>query len=231
MTTYERISHTHCFNQSNPPCGKKAHAQCCLCDAMLAKEKYKQYPKGDYCPYCKEDNISFEHSHPSTVSNEKCEEVRISKHVETLCGLDLPCPVHTSTVSKEKCEHAHCRCMNLDKQCPKKHYSDCIKPSPVAEQEGWKDSYKGKLWSTAVQKCFEAPMVEVAIQHLLRRIDENHQKEISETLSRHNLALVEAVKKMKYGQPLLGTPETTERVMIAVDSALDAVIEIIKPKV
>jgi len=74
MTNYERISHTHCFNQSNPPCGKKAHAQCCLCDAMLAKEKYKQYPKGDYCPYCKEDNISFEHSHPSTVSNEKCAE-------------------------------------------------------------------------------------------------------------------------------------------------------------
>ena len=32
MTTYERISHTHCFNQPKPPCGKKAHAQCCLCD-------------------------------------------------------------------------------------------------------------------------------------------------------------------------------------------------------
>lgn len=43
----------------------------------------------------------------------------------------------------------------------------------------WKDSYNGKLWSTAVQKCFEAPFAEVAIQHLLQRIDEQHQKELS----------------------------------------------------
>lgn len=33
-------------------------------------------------------------------------------------------------------------------------------------------SYKDKLWSTAVQKAFEAPFPEVAIQHLLHRVDE-----------------------------------------------------------
>lgn len=44
----------------------------------------------------------------------------------------------------------------------------------------WKDSYKGKLWSTAVQKCFEAPFVEVAIQHLLMKIDEKHQTEMAD---------------------------------------------------
>lgn len=48
------------------------------------------------------------------------------------------------------------------------------------EQAEWKDSYKGKLWSTAVQKCFEAPFVEVAIQHLLFTIDKKHQKELVE---------------------------------------------------
>ncbi len=43
----------------------------------------------------------------------------------------------------------------------------------------WKDSYKGKLWSTAVEKCFQAPFVQVAIQHLLMRIDEKHQEELA----------------------------------------------------
>ena len=47
-------------------------------------------------------------------------------------------------------------------------------------EEDWKNSHKGKLWSTAVQKCFEAPFVEVAIQHLLFRIDQNHQKMLEE---------------------------------------------------
>ena len=42
----------------------------------------------------------------------------------------------------------------------------------------WKDSYKSKLWSSAVQKCFEAPFVEVAIQHLLQTIDTKHQQEL-----------------------------------------------------
>ena len=43
----------------------------------------------------------------------------------------------------------------------------------------WKDSHKGKLWSTAVEKCFQAPFVQVAIQHLLMRIDEKHQEELA----------------------------------------------------
>lgn len=47
--------------------------------------------------------------------------------------------------------------------------------------EEWKDSYKGKLWSTAVQKCFESPFVEVAIQHMLQTIDAIHQKELAAT--------------------------------------------------
>lgn len=43
----------------------------------------------------------------------------------------------------------------------------------------YKDSYKGKLWSTAVQKCFEAPFPEVAMQYLLNRV---HQHSRIETL-------------------------------------------------
>lgn len=57
-----------------------------------------------------------------------------------------------------------------------------LKPTVNAstvEEENWKDSYKGKLWSTAVQKAFEAPFVEVAIQHLLFAIDKKHQQELS----------------------------------------------------
>lgn len=33
------------------------------------------------------------------------------------------------------------------------------------------DSYKGKLWSTAIQKAFEAPSPEVALQHLLNIVE------------------------------------------------------------
>lgn len=36
--------------------------------------------------------------------------------------------------------------------------------------ESFSDSYNGKYWSTAVQKCFEAPFVEVAVQYLLMRV-------------------------------------------------------------
>ena len=32
------IDHTHCFNQETPPCGKKAHARCCLCEAVNKKD-------------------------------------------------------------------------------------------------------------------------------------------------------------------------------------------------
>ncbi len=47
-----------------------------------------------------------------------------------------------------------------------------------AEQRGadravdYKDSYKGKLWSTAIQKAFEAPFPEVAIQYLLNKVEQ-----------------------------------------------------------
>lgn len=59
----------------------------------------------------------------------------------------------------------------------------------------WKDSYKGKLWSTAVQKCFEAPFVEVAIQHLLQKIDEKHQLELTQSRLQYQQELVETMEK------------------------------------
>lgn len=31
----------------------------------------------------------------------------------------------TIEYTEKKCEHPHCRCMNLDKQCPNFHYADC----------------------------------------------------------------------------------------------------------
>jgi hypothetical protein len=49
-------------------------------------------------------------------------------------------------------------------------YYDAIKVHGVIDDflaESTIDNWHGKLWSTAVQKCFEAPFVEVAIQHLL----------------------------------------------------------------
>jgi hypothetical protein len=32
------------------------------------------------------------------------------------------------------------------------------------------DDYRGKLWSTAIQKCWEAPFPLVAMQYLLQRV-------------------------------------------------------------
>ncbi len=37
------------------------------------------------------------------------------------------------------------------------------------EQEMF-DNYRGKSWSTAIQKCFEAPFPLVAMQYLLQRV-------------------------------------------------------------
>lgn len=51
---------------------------------------------------------------------------------------------------------------------------------------------------------------------------------VEKLLSHQKEELVEAVKKLKYQTPLLGTPETTERVMLAVNSALDDVLKIIQ---
>ncbi len=50
------------------------------------------------------------------------------------------------------------------------------------EKENDFDSYKGKLWSTAVQKAFEAPFPEVAIQHLLMRVYQKARIEAFEEL-------------------------------------------------
>jgi len=31
---YDKKSHAHCWTSENPPCGKKAHARCCLCEEI-----------------------------------------------------------------------------------------------------------------------------------------------------------------------------------------------------
>lgn len=65
------------------------------------------------------------------------------------------------------------------------------------EEIEWKDSYKGKLWSTAVQKCFEAPFVEVAIQHMFFKIDEIHKKEMADLLHSHTEEMAKKVEGLK----------------------------------
>lgn len=46
----------------------------------------------------------------------------------------------------------------------------------------WKDSWRGKLWSSAVQEAFHAPFPEVAIQHLLRKVHQAAQIEMLEAI-------------------------------------------------
>ncbi|MBP9771443.1 MAG: hypothetical protein KBD16_00750 [Candidatus Pacebacteria bacterium] len=51
--------------------------------------------------------------------------------------------------------------------------------------EDFKDSYKGKLWSTAIQKAMEAPFPEVALQYLLNRVELKTRVDVlKEVLSR-----------------------------------------------
>lgn len=40
---YETRSHTHCFNQDNPPCGLPGKHRCCLCE--ITEEEFKQKQK------------------------------------------------------------------------------------------------------------------------------------------------------------------------------------------
>lgn len=45
-----------------------------------------------------------------------------------------------------------------------------------------RDSYRGKLWSTAVQIAMTAPFPEVAMQHLLAKVHQKARIEILEEL-------------------------------------------------
>lgn len=51
----------------------------------------------------------------------------------------------------------------------------------------------------------------------------------AQELERRDGELREAIEGMKYSQPLLGTPETTERIMIAVNTTLDEVVGLLTP--
>lgn len=44
IENYDKKSHAHCWTSKNPPCGKKAHARCCLCDIPA--------PKNGCCDKC-----------------------------------------------------------------------------------------------------------------------------------------------------------------------------------
>lgn len=48
---------------------------------------------------------------------------------------------------KGKCTGAHCKCMNLDKQCPNFHYGDhdCPFDSKPPEKELWEDKFNKKF--------------------------------------------------------------------------------------
>lgn len=48
------------------------------------------------------------------------------------------------------------------------------------------DNYKGKLWSTAIQKCWEAPFPLVAMQYLLQRVLTQQKKEIVEMIEKED---------------------------------------------
>lgn len=41
---YERRSHTHCMDQTTPPCGMplEKHTQCCLCDVKVEEKEEKK---------------------------------------------------------------------------------------------------------------------------------------------------------------------------------------------
>lgn len=47
-------------------------------------------------------------------------------------------------------------------------YDDLVKTLIIEAEEF--DNYRGKLWSTAIQKCWEAPFPLVAMQYLLQRV-------------------------------------------------------------
>ncbi len=91
-----------------------------------------------------------------------------------------------------------------------------VKKEILDEEIGdWKDSYKGKLWSTCVEKAFTAPFQEVAVQYLLKRIDEKHQIEI--TLAEEALLerVREKVEKKNKVKPELHADNLEARLLIS----------------
>ena len=109
------------------------------------------------------------------------------------------------------------RCQNCKRVFTKEGKNLSDKPSPVDEQEGWE-----KTVNDFIRKwCGENAA------HLLDS-DENDGERLRQTLSRHNLSLVEAVKKLYV---YADESKASSGEMGMFNSALDAVIEIIKPKV
>lgn len=69
---------------------------------MRKEGKFTQYPKGGYCPYCREYNIEHEHSHPTPKPTEKCGECLFCLRNEP-CIKIVPVKSPTPTPEKEKC--------------------------------------------------------------------------------------------------------------------------------
>lgn len=90
---------------------------------------------------------------PHTDAQKCCERCKYLEQVNDFYGVE------------ERCKSKNCPCHTLH--------------TTSSNEDNWKDSFEGKLWSTAVQKCFEAPFPEVAIQHLLFRISQKHRTEIA----------------------------------------------------
>lgn len=81
---------------------------------------------------------------------------------------------------KECCKY-HCRCMNLDKSCPKPHFMDknCICPRP--ENPKFKDN-KEPWWAEEFARVFHgkliAPEYKDILRNFIRQVEEGARKDI-----------------------------------------------------
>lgn len=102
-------------------------------------------------------------------------------------------------------------------------------PAPEQKEMPWLDSFQGKLWSTAIHVAFKAPFKETAVQHLINRICEKHEKEKAQQSERIR-KLVEGLK-IKH-EPIMGgsgstvsAPSHTETLELGWNKALEALQE------
>lgn len=202
MPTYDNKGGKHKFCGVCSACKfimttNKTNKECCeKCeDGGMTDEGFEKFCKNDDCPnchqqpekrYCKTCDATYEGMGGSECP--ECEELFAQQPEKEELNMDA------SQWKNYGLKYGYWNFFETEIRKDWEDEKNISHPEPSREKEleDWKDSYKGKLWSTAVQKCFEAPFVEVAIQHLLKIIDEKHQAE----LLSERTALVKEIRKL-----------------------------------
>ena len=128
---------------------------------------------------------------------------------EWVCELHAYTPMNQNPNTNKECNGTHCRCMNLDGECAKIHYADCVKHNPylsTPSPKDWEDRFDKEFpfgsFAGSSTKASE-------VKEFIRQERTNAQKEIAKEIYE------------VYMNDKLGTTETLSKIMHSIKHLLD----------